>query len=456
MALAIGSSPTYRSPAFHVSPKPIEKITLDVWSIVLSYLKPCQAGEFRLTSKNINALVIQAFNDSTDRSIRAFIEALIDKSKKSEAAVEDLTPLTAIQYAHLLDPSPASLREIKKNTILIREYLCPTIKRLLSKDPSLLEGIELPRFMHHIPDLLRLEKDIEKNIDFINANAFVPGRIMPCTKLHDIAIDLAKIWALNRALKVAESIPAENVRVNALERISIVLAQAGECDRALEVAQWISEKGDRAWLLRHISKALAETGEIDRALKVAELIHEKEAEQWALQDISAVLAKAGKLNRALKIVQSISKQAGKDNALRDSDKLYQAFRVSQTSSPLAIEGDATLDVITAFVHAGRFDEVLQLVDHFTGERRESSISCIAYGLIQADEIGRALKEVSERITGREFREGMLTGFALRLIREGKVDKAREIVRHCPHVRLAETFGRTCLVVLDGSRHVVLG
>ena len=77
---------------------------------------------------------------------------------------------------------------------------------------------------------------------------------------------------IDRAVKIANSIPCEISRSSALQYISKYLTKTKEIDRAIEVASSIPDELVCAGALRVIFTYLIATGELDRASTVTSMV----------------------------------------------------------------------------------------------------------------------------------------------------------------------------------------
>lgn len=236
--------------------------------------------------------------------------------------------------------------------------------------------------------------------------------------LRVLALDLARVGRVDRALEVAHSIHPNGSRARVLSDLTTALAYIGCFGTARELALSIEEERVRGESLYSLAVALAQATHFDIALEVARLIEDKELQVEGLRVAAAALAQSG------------DEQAG---------LVFDEMRRVADSIQGAQPSEAALrDVAIALAQAGRRSEareiahLIQIVDNQTDVLRHLAVILAQAGYTQADEVlDEALKVACSILdTGKRVNALCDLAVALADVENQRVDavfdKAEEI------------------------------
>jgi tetratricopeptide (TPR) repeat protein len=171
---------------------------------------------------------------------------------------------------------------------------------------------------------------------------------------QQIAIELAKIGQIDRALQISQTVTEEWWQQSVVTQIALALAEKGDVQTAFQVAQKINSNSDRVEFLKAIAPKLTTKDRVETALQTAQkILADREAgglKDDAIAVIASKFIEVGEIDRGLQLAKTTkSEEVGVSVArqLAKSGETAQAWEILQSlpeRSPKKAEAIADLAV----------------------------------------------------------------------------------------------------------------
>ncbi len=130
-----------------------------------------------------------------------------------------------------------------------------------------------------------------------------------------LAAALAALGRRERALALADELPAGEERDRALARVAVALAQRGDHAEARELLAVINDDDERAWAYEEFARLLAAEGRWDEAMELVGRISADDQRAQAAADLAVERARVGEVIAALAMALAIELPAERARAL---------------------------------------------------------------------------------------------------------------------------------------------
>ncbi|NNM42784.1 MAG: hypothetical protein HKM07_00380 [Chlamydiae bacterium] len=384
---------------------PSQKLTFDVFSRIISYLTPKEAGAARLVSR--------AWNNWTTSVLRS--ERLVDVNKFLTTITVNLKeyPQVVQKCLSFLKPTDVlktlTLLSLKEDFLSLQDYLVKTLsslpKEALKALQQALVETKKPLHLEHIPELAEIYQELaevkkmdageEKSrrlkeiagelVSFGFTKAFEIVKAIPdeyedekFILFEKLAYELYRIPDINEALKIARAIPNEytSARSIAFQEIARGLVYLG-FTKALEIAKAIPDEyeDEKFTVFEKLAYEVSHVSDVDKALKIAMSIPDEytSARSIAFQKIAYKVADVSGVDKALKIAMSIP----------DEYTSARSIAFSRTVLKLPL-----FDI----------DKVLKIIEQIPNEYtsiREIAFNLLVKSLERATDIDKALRIAKE-------------------------------------------------------------
>lgn len=257
------------------------------------------------------------------------------------------------------------------------------------------------------------------------------------------------IAILGHAMNAANEIDNEQAKTDVSRLITQAVGKAGDVvalTQAAELAGQMSDAYSKTMTLANIARAIAKEGDNERAIIVAELAVVAAADvpdsqkNGARSIIATVLAKAGNFDRAIELAGEIETLNGKSIAL--------------TSIASAL---ATIDPQKAMTTLAEAAELAQGIESANVKR--SVLQRIAAALVDAGDTEQALTTLSEAgelaqgIDAASLKASVLQGIAAELVRAGDAKQGLTILKQAlaAAFEIENGYGKTAVLVGIATR-----
>lgn len=186
-----------------------------------------------------------------------------------------------------------------------------------------------------------------------------------------LAAALAAIGRRDKALDLAQSLPAGEGRDRALSRVAVGLGQRGEHEAARELLTTVDDEDERGWAYEELAKLLAAGGRWGEAIVLVRQIAADDQRAKALADLAVAQARAGQPFPALAVALGFTHAVERARALTliapalvASGAAAEALAVAQGPEALATSEARSryvAAVVAALVERGELETALDVV-----------------------------------------------------------------------------------------------